>query len=242
VIIGNNVTEIGSDLFFGCSSLTSVTIPDSVTSIGENAFYGCSKLKSVFYQGNQNPKECSEVFSSSLDDVCVSPDYSLDSFCGIKVTSDSPLCQEFSGLFNHCYKGTYIDGGFIQQERNNATAWEEKTNSCTEYQCDNEEGPISWSKCNSSVDVIRECVNDTCIENKKNNSVEIELKPGVKEEEMNKEQILNNLNELYKIDSEDIAIEWETDKNGYVIRVVFYVKDEKKAKDLSDAVSGCIHE
>ncbi|MDE6533049.1 MAG: leucine-rich repeat domain-containing protein [Muribaculaceae bacterium] len=35
------VTEIGSEAFRGCKSLTSVTIPDSVTVIGYNAFYYC---------------------------------------------------------------------------------------------------------------------------------------------------------------------------------------------------------
>ena len=42
-----SVTNIGSDAFYNCSGLTSVTIPSSVTSIGNYAFSGCSGLTSV---------------------------------------------------------------------------------------------------------------------------------------------------------------------------------------------------
>ena len=42
-----NVISINASAFQGCSSLTSVEIPNSVTEIGERAFYECSSLTSV---------------------------------------------------------------------------------------------------------------------------------------------------------------------------------------------------
>ena len=42
-----SVTSIGSSAFYGCSGLTSITIPNSVTSIGQYAFEGCKTLTSV---------------------------------------------------------------------------------------------------------------------------------------------------------------------------------------------------
>ena len=47
VTIPNSVTSIGDVAFYKCTSLTSVTIPNSVTSIGDRAFDGCKSLTSV---------------------------------------------------------------------------------------------------------------------------------------------------------------------------------------------------
>ncbi len=46
-------TSIGNSAFSGCSSLTSITIPESVTSIGNSAFYYCSSLNTVYYGDTQ---------------------------------------------------------------------------------------------------------------------------------------------------------------------------------------------
>ena len=39
--------KLGDYVFYGCSGLTSLTLPSSVTSIGRGAFYGCWKLTSL---------------------------------------------------------------------------------------------------------------------------------------------------------------------------------------------------
>ena len=67
--IPSSVTSIGGEAFRDCSGLTSLTIPSSVTSIGDSAFFGCSSLtsltipSSVTSIGNYALKGCSGLTS-----------------------------------------------------------------------------------------------------------------------------------------------------------------------------------
>ena len=70
IVIPNSVTAIGMLAFSECTSLTSITIPNSVLSIASYAFQNCSGLKSIIL-GNGISSLGSESFSycTQLEDV-----------------------------------------------------------------------------------------------------------------------------------------------------------------------------
>ena len=87
VTIPDSVTSIGSGAFSGCTSLTLITIPDSVTSIGQSAFSGCTSLTSVTIGngvtsiGREAFHNCSSLASVTIPDSVTSIEGSAFSGC-----------------------------------------------------------------------------------------------------------------------------------------------------------------
>lgn len=47
ITLPEGLTSIGAEAFYYCSSLTSITLPEGLTSIGSSAFYSCTSLSLV---------------------------------------------------------------------------------------------------------------------------------------------------------------------------------------------------
>ena len=81
ITIPNSVTSIGNYAFSVCTSVTSITIPEGVTSIGERAFYDCYSLTSITLgDGVKNIYSYAFTGCSSLTKVIV-PD--ISAWCAI---------------------------------------------------------------------------------------------------------------------------------------------------------------
>ena len=106
-----SVTSIGSSAFFGCSSLTSITIPESVTSIGNSAFSSCSSLTSIVIPnsvmniGDNAFSYCSALTSPVYNAHCFA--YMPTSFEGIYTILEG-IKQIAGGAFQYCSSLTSI--------------------------------------------------------------------------------------------------------------------------------------
>ena len=95
-VVVTNSSSIPSYAFYGCSGLTSITIPNSVTSIGVYAFYGCSGLTSITipssvtsigYDAFENCTAMTKIYIPSSVTTISASSYSYSPFYGWNSTA-----------------------------------------------------------------------------------------------------------------------------------------------------------
>ena len=104
------VTSLGANCFYGCSGLTSITIPSSVTSLGDDCFERCSGLtninipSSVTSLGEKCFYECSGLTSINIPSSVTSLGKSCFAFCSglTSITIPSSVTSLGDGCFEEC--------------------------------------------------------------------------------------------------------------------------------------------
>ena len=107
--IPSSVTSIGNEAFHGCCGLTSLVIPSGVTSIGDEAFYGCSGLinltipSSVTRIGWSAFEGCSGLTSLVIPSSVTSIDRSAFSGCSSLTSLTIP--SSVTSIGNYAFEG-----------------------------------------------------------------------------------------------------------------------------------------
>ena len=105
------ITAFGDRCFYGCSGLTSITIPSSVTSLGNSCFYDCSALTSVTIPssvtslGDECFKYCSGLTSITIPSSVTSLGLGCFSVCSGLTSITIPSSVTLLG--NSCFAGCW---------------------------------------------------------------------------------------------------------------------------------------
>ena len=95
----------------------------------DNVFYGCDQLYKLCVPGYYNDALFFDRYS----------------YCWSNLES----CEDVILKGDHCSTEVCLHGeiNHLQEERKNASEWEEKSNACVSYICDKQKGPISEINC-----------------------------------------------------------------------------------------------
>jgi len=240
VVIEYGVTSIGSNAFNGCDNLVSVVIPEDMGIIGTGSFASCSSLEYVFFQGSVQPT-CSNTFGGSVKNMCTSPKYHLATFCGASVT-DSDFCETFQRKFTSCSEGSFLNNQIVVQRRKIAKVWEDYSDDCINFFCDDLEGLLWKGKCSNFSDDTVMCSKGKCVERieDKKWSVEIEFDYFVPIYDVYI-VLLKDTAVLTGVSVDEMTIKMEYNSYGFVSRIAFFVEDEETANTLIRDIDKCGH-
>ncbi len=128
-IDGYTVTWIGEGAFSGCTSLTSVTIPEGVINIKASAFFGCTSLTSVTIPNGVKGigpyvfSGCTSLTSVTIPESVLSITYDVFSGCtslnAVYITDMAAWCKIDFGSYesNPLYyaNSLYLNGNLVEE-------------------------------------------------------------------------------------------------------------------------------
>ena len=128
ITIPDGVTTINSYAFQLCSSLTSITIPSAVTSIGFHAFYGCSSLTSITIPdgvtsiGSSAFDGCSSLTSINIPDGVTSiGEYAFPGIERVNIAAQNP--PTIDGILDYSQHTVFVVPATAKAAYRTADKW-----------------------------------------------------------------------------------------------------------------------
>ena len=162
--VPDSVETVGY-LSFGKSNIKSLTLLNNIKTIETRAFDGCKNMKSLSYLGTSAPSYGQNPFLNcdSLEFICTPENYLDHSFCGRTSVAYSEECTELEMKENKCNEVVPKNGTWVVQHKGEAFLWEEQTDECVEYKCENGTGNVAKNKCDQDSAYV--CMNGECVKN-----------------------------------------------------------------------------
>ena len=225
----SNLTSINESAFCNCTSLETIVLPGSITSIGPKAFSG-SGLVSLSFMGCPQLSDSCSAFEGcdSLNTINIPEPCNLTELCGRNIT---PLVS------NECYEMVERDGNYFFSKKTTAREWEEQTNDCIHYWCDNESGYEARSKCDNEKNIALcndngQCMDEEFLKDKPRALLELKENVTITETYV---EVLTELREIV----EDVSLAIEYNDDGQMVHITVYVNDESQAVLINTAVNNC---
>jgi len=240
VTIPSGVKTIGRNAFEGCTSMKFVNIGADVVSIGDYAFAECSSLSTLDYRGLKNP--CDRVKNHTFEGcvnlraICIPTTYDDNdyTFCGSREICFGTSIEDLGLRSSVCGEEFCFDGLRYMRLTDEMKAWNDRSNACVDFKCDDRAGKVQWSMCNKTEEENNVCWNDGCMVREQPMVVEVDME-GIQAGDFDTETFIYELEQLSGHRATDIG--YELGDYAAIIRVIIVIDDAEVGQTIVDAVN-----
>jgi len=190
----------------------------------------------VSFFGSYDPCVRDDVFEGcdNIHHMCVPNGFEESLLCGRDDFCVTDSCESLHFESGRCSEESCFEGEIATRDRKNASDWQNRTNACVEYSCDEEKGPVMETVCLSTKEQRYVCENDGCLVMYSGTTVEIDLN-NVYANDINTTELRAEIETLSGVSVMDVGLELE--ERGLVMRVVIPVNNNQNGQVIVDAVN-----